>query len=221
MGTKESYLTFIKQTTFKCKHPKGLYECICGNTKEIAIGHVNTFHTISCGCKGSRKTVGERSKTHGLSGKHPLYGVWNGMKARCYDIKAEKYLVYGGVGVTVCDLWLHDFQSFYDWCISNGWKEGLQIDKDIKGNGMLYSPETCLIVTSKENNNNRTNNCIIDCNGVSKTLAQWSEETGIKSSTINARIKIHKWSVINALTKKPDYATNTKSHKQFRILAKG
>jgi hypothetical protein len=39
---------------------------------------------------------------------------------------------YGGIGVRMCQDWINDFMSFYNWAIVNGWKRGMQIDKDIK-----------------------------------------------------------------------------------------
>lgn len=214
METKISYLKFLKQTT-KGKHSKGLFKCVCGTEKEIALNHVRVLHTISCGCKSSRLTAGARSRTHGMTGKHPLYGIWNTMKARCYEPNSQKYKNYGAVGVRVCEEWIHDFKCFYDWCLKNGWKKGMQIDKDIKGNGLLYSPENCLLVTSKINNNHRTNNRIIEYNGKKQTLAQWSEDAGIKAGTIWSRIAKSKWNIKDALTTKPEYATNTTVYKEF------
>lgn len=195
-------LVFIKQTTFKCKHPKGIYKCFCGKEKEISISHVKSGHTKSCGCISSRNTIGERGKKHGFAGKnaHPLYNVWCSMKARCYDKNSTKYHVYGAVGVRICDEWINDFMAFYSWAINNGWKKGLQIDKDIKGNGFLYSPENCLVVTSKQNNNCRTNNHIIEYNGEKKTAPQWSILLGIRASTILSRINNYNWSIEKALT---------------------
>lgn len=212
---KISYLTFIKRTT-KGKHAKGLYRCICENEKEICIYHVNKLHTISCGCKSSRSTLGERNKTHGLAGKHPLYGVWNTIKSRCYNQSNKKYKNWGGSGITMCEDWKNNFVAFFDWCIGNGWRLGLQVDKDTKG-GKIYSPENCIITTSKENNNKRRNNFIIEYDGRKQTLSEWSSETGICGTTIRNRIEKHKWSIKDALYKTPDYATNTQKHKAFKI----
>lgn len=42
-----------------------------------------------------QQRVGE--VTHGLS-KHPLFDVWRGMIARCYNTDHPKYKDYGGTG---------------------------------------------------------------------------------------------------------------------------
>ena len=93
--------------------------------------------------------------THDLS-NHPLYRVWGGIKQRCYNPKNTAYPRYGQVGVTMCADWIADFKVFYTWAISNGWKPGLELDKDIlceaKGiSPKLYSPNTCQFITPREN----------------------------------------------------------------------
>lgn len=139
------------------------------------------------------------NEKHNLS-SHPLYSVWTDMKKRCYNKKAKSYPSYGKKGVVVCDLWVNSFKSFYDWALSNGWKEGLEIDKDTKGNGMVYSPDTCSIVTRKENMNCRTTSQNIEYNGESNTLSEWQDITGIEQGVLRDRIFRYKWSVERALT---------------------
>lgn len=119
--------------------------CDCGKIHTFLYGNFRRGHILSCGCNRTPKTV-----TYDY--KHPLYKIWIAMRARCYNLTDQYYYNYGGRGVRVCDEWNNSYQPFYDWCISNGWERGLFLDKDIKGSGMLYSPETCSIVTRTENN---------------------------------------------------------------------
>jgi hypothetical protein len=75
------------------------------------------------------------------------------MKQRCANPNNQKYKDYGGRGIKVCEEWLHDFQSFYDWAIANGYADGLSIDRiDVNGN---YCPENCRWVTMMEQRHNR------------------------------------------------------------------
>lgn len=88
--------------------------------------------------------------------KHPLYAIWNGIKQRCYSNKRKDYHKYGGIGVTMCDEWKYDSDSFIKWCIENGWRENLVVDKDIKCREMnisptIYSPETISFITTQKN----------------------------------------------------------------------
>lgn len=77
------------------------------------------------------------------------YSVWKGMLQRCYDKKTlKKFPTYKGC--VVCKEWLC-FQNFAEWFYLN-YIEGYTLDKDILGNGKLYSPETCCFVPNHINN---------------------------------------------------------------------
>tara|TARA_R110002049_G_C8858977_1_gene538029 strand:+ start:91 stop:618 length:528 start_codon:yes stop_codon:yes gene_type:complete len=79
----------------------------------------------------------------------PFYSRWVAMLRRCYsvDYKKKKKTYEDCYS---CDSWLL-FSCFKLWMETQDWK-GKELDKDIliKGNKM-YSPGTCLFVTTKEN----------------------------------------------------------------------
>lgn len=192
----KSRLTLIKRISGG-RIPIGLYLCICGNQKEIRMSSVNAGITKSCGCLQAENRHKTRFITHGLS-KHPIYRVWNAMKDRCYREKCDDYLDYGGRGVIVCDEWKDDFKAFYDWAIKNGWRKGLQIDKDIKAKelnveALIYSPERCVFVTPKNNSNARRSNRIIKYKGEEKSLTEWSDILGLKVHTLRATLERNNW----------------------------
>lgn len=117
------------------------------------------------------------SYKHGFAPKrekrHSLYTTWKGMRERCRREKHVQYKDYGGKGVVVCDDW-HDFRSFYQWAVSNGWQAGLQIDRiDSNGN---YCPENCRWVTPLENSANKQNLNFIEAWGDSKHLSAWARD---------------------------------------------
>lgn len=125
-------------------------------------------------------------------GRHPLLAVWAGMKARCYNVNNGAYHNYGGNGVTVCEEWIK-FKPFFKWALENGWKPGLQIDKDKlspQRNGKIYSPEYCCFLSQKENQNNRRNNVMVEYNGQLKTVSEWSEEKGIEYFLLHNRVEM-------------------------------
>ena len=84
-----------------------------------------------------------------------IYSVWHGMMCRCYNPNNKFYKTYGGMGCVVDAEW-HNFQNFAEWYERNrpeiADKIKHDLDKDIKFEGnKVYSKETCLIVTKKEN----------------------------------------------------------------------
>ena len=126
-------------------------ECDCGNKIILDFYKLKTQQK-SCGCYQDYRN------THGLS-KHPLYKIWDGIKYRCNYESSISYSRYGQRGVKLCDEWLNNFESFYNWAIKNNWEKGLQVDR--MDNNKNYSPDNCRIVTPKENSNNRRDNVYI------------------------------------------------------------
>jgi hypothetical protein len=78
----------------------------------------------------------------------PFYLRWIHMLRRCY---CQKYLKEHPTyqGCSVCEEWL-TFSNFKKWMEQQDW-EGKQLDKDILGDGKLYSPETCCFIDQATN----------------------------------------------------------------------
>ena len=88
---------------------------------------------------------------HGLC-SYKLNMAWRNMKYRCYNENGKYYKYYGGRGITVCGEWLN-LNTFIEWCLANGWKEGLFIDR-INNDGN-YEPDNCRFVTAQTNSCNQ------------------------------------------------------------------
>lgn len=83
------------------------------------------------------------------------------MKKRCYNQNALAYKWYGAKGIVVCEEWKHNFDAFYNWSMSHGYKKGLTIDRiDSTGN---YEPDNCRWTTQK----NQVINRGLQCNNTS------------------------------------------------------
>ncbi len=137
-----------------------------------------------------------------------IYNIWRSMRQRCNNPNCRKYPNYGGRGIVICDAWNESFESFHEWAIANGYKEGLTIDRvKVDGN---YEPSNCRWVTQKEQQNNRTNNRLLEFRGEQYTIGEWATITGIKLSTIWARLNSG-WSIEKALTTKA-----VAGHNQFK-----
>lgn len=94
---------------------------------------------------------------------HGLYLSYRDMKRRCYDTKCKTYKYWGGRGITVCDEWLNDYQSFAVWALNNGWQQGLTIDR-INSDGR-YEPLNCRWVDRREQSLNLRNTNLYECDG--------------------------------------------------------
>mgnify|MGYP003293053209 CR=1 FL=1 len=132
-----------------------LCRCDCGKSIRTTTSHLKCGHTTSCGCRKSEFGKATRfKKTHGLSYSR-LYRILRGMKNRCYNPNDPKYYLYGGRGIKICDEWLDDVKSFYDWAMSHGYDDKLTIDR-INCDGD-YTPFNCRWATILEQNRNRRN----------------------------------------------------------------
>lgn len=73
----------------------------------------------------------------------PYYRRWIGMVQRCHSERLQrKHPTY--TGVLVAEEW-RNFSSFREWMMRMPW-HGNELDKDILGDGRLYSKETCCFV---------------------------------------------------------------------------
>lgn len=179
--------------------------CDCGNNATVRQNNLLSGGTKSCGCMSSRHTIAERTKKHGISDRHPIYVSWIGMKERCHNPNNPSYSYYGARGIYVCDEWIHDFLSFYNWSLENGFQKGLSIDR-IDNDGP-YAPWNCRWATIQQQNHNRRSNIYIEYNGERKIIADWAREMGIQIPTLRLRL-LKGWSVEEALTIKPIVGNN-------------
>lgn len=73
---------------------------------------------------------------------HEGYQAWIHMIHRCYGESAKKYPTYSGVQVS--EHW-HNFMGFRAWWVT-AYVPGWCLDKDLLGDGSIYSPSTCIYV---------------------------------------------------------------------------
>jgi hypothetical protein len=126
-------------------------KCNCGGTIKIPSGRINKpYGPASCGCLRVKKLNINRANPtkHGLH-KHKLYAIYYGMLQRCYNSKSQRYKYYGSSGIAVCADWREGFLSFYEWAITNGYEDGLSIDR--LDSSEDYHPSNCEWVTVSEN----------------------------------------------------------------------
>ena len=144
-GKKIGHLTAIEPAQPINRRTAWKFKCDCGKEVVVELRNVVNGRVKSCGCY-RRKNTGKLNRKHGLQKtNHRLYNVWVGMRERCNNPNNTSYENYGGRGISVCDEW-NDFESFYEWAISNGYdKEAKRgdctLDRiDVNGN---YEPSNC------------------------------------------------------------------------------
>lgn len=143
-----------------------------------------------------------------MSKNRQLYICWKNIRQRCSNSNSKRYKYYGGKGIKVCNEW-DKYCEFEKWAISNGFVEGLTIDR-INVNGD-YEPNNCRWVDNYVQANNKTNNFLITYNNETKTIHQWAKIYNIKANTILMRLR-RGWNINRALTEKPFIGKNQTYH---------
>ena len=127
-----------------------------------------------------------------------LYHIWYGMLERCRNEKNRFFHRYGGRGIGVCKEW-NDYEAFSTWAMNHGYQDGLSIDR-INNDGD-YKPDNCRWVTAKQQHYN-TSQCRYETiDGVTKCIAEWAAEYGIRHGLVLHRLA-RGMSIVEALTKK-------------------
>lgn len=144
--------------------------------------------------------------------KKAIYMCYYSMINRCYNPKATGYENYGAKGVTVCEEWRNNYKCFYSWAINNGWKFGLQLDKDIipKKLGItqrVYCPEYCQFVTRKQNSREKVNSIKVVFEGEEHNLIDLCDLKGLDYSVVLQRY-YKKWPIELCLTRPTGLGTN-------------
>ena len=166
-----------------------LVECICGTVRSVRKDGLTSGSTKSCGC------TNRRNSTHNLS-KTKLYYTYQGIKRRCYNSKSEQFKNYGGRGIKMCDEWLNDSESFFEWSKRNGFSEELSIDR-INNDGD-YSPENCRWVDMRTQSRNKRTNVHVTYKGKTQLLVDWAKEKGMNRGTLSSRLNSG-WTLEDAL----------------------
>ncbi len=134
---------------------------------------------------------------HGLS-YNRFHRIWRAIVLRCAN---KSNPIYGGRGITVGwksfeEFFLDMNDSYLEHCELHG-EKNTSIDRiDVNGN---YSKDNCRWATRLEQNNNRRSNHMLEYQGKTQSLADWSREVGLTYDTIKLRVR-RGWSVEKVLS---------------------
>ena len=180
-------------------------QCECGLKKIVKGKNLINGATKSCGCM-LKEHVGNLNHSHGMSNTK-LYKKWQVMNTRCNNKNRDHAQWYMEKGIEVCEEW-RDFLNFYDWAMTNGYEDGLSIERIDINKG--YEPKNCKWIQLKEQAFNKSNTHWITFQGKTQSLTKWAEEIGISVTILKDRINRYKWDVERALTTPPRPAIKRK-----------
>lgn len=174
-----------------------LCQCDCGQTKRVDKGNLVQGRTSSCGCVTGDLISANRAR-HGharVNAASPEYRTWSGIKRRCLDEGDKSYLRYGGRGILLHPAWAESFEAFLE---AVGPRPSKEHSLDRIDNDGHYEPGNVRWATRIEQGNNKRTSVRITAHGETKTLAEWSRDTGVHIGTI--------WSRLHLLGKSPEEA---------------
>lgn len=184
-------------------------KCDCGRTKRVKAYSLRTGLIRSCGCLRSEKTA-LRHLQHG-DADSVEHIAWMAMIGRCENNRNTSFAEYGGRGIFVCNGWRQSYASFLA-DIGRRPTTGHSLDRIQVNGGYTCGhcdhckannhPANCRWATRTIQSRNRRISHFVSLDGISRTIAEWSEITGIKAPTIRRRLKSG-WTPQKALTIKP------------------
>lgn len=175
-------------------YSKPRWECVCscGTLCQVTSSNLATGHTTSCGCLHADMMRARRiyPKEHSAE-----YRIWRGLKQRAGSKQGKNSAWYNHIDVS------REWEESFDVFLRDmGKRPSPKHTVERLNNAIGYRRENCVWATAKTQANNRKTNHRIEFNGVTKTLAEWSEQTNIPAPTLLARLTRYGWSVEDALT---------------------
>lgn len=176
-------------------------KCDCEEMKVINPGDIKSGRVRSCGCLLRDTTRNRMTRYRHKKKDYPrLYGIFHGIKKRCYNKNEPRYKDYGGRGIKMCDEWLKSadgFDRFVDWALANGYTDEMSIDRvDVDGD---YSPDNCRWFTLQQQSLNKRQTRWVDYKGEHIQLMTLCKRLGVSYDTVHNRIYDRGWPVEKAI----------------------
>lgn len=188
-GQRYGRLTAVKRVALTDRHTKWLFNCDCGQETVVHLDAVRAGATRSCGCL-RREDIAVRSTTHGHKrGRRSTrtHRAWQHAKSRCLNPNDEKFPIYGGRGIRVCERWSNSFESFLadmGECPADHSIDRIDPDKG-------YEPSNCRWATTKQQARTRTDNVLVEFGGRRLILKDFAAEMGVNYKRLHNRMRHH------------------------------
>ncbi len=190
-GERYGILNVINFSGVKNGHKMYLCLCDCGNHINVRGSSIKSGNTVGCGCLKSDtwKTNLKSNATHKETvGKKVSveYECYHKIKGRCYNKNNNKYPLYGGRGIVMCDRWKTSFDNFL---IDMGRRpadcnsiERINVNEN-------YSPDNCVWANSKTQSRNKTTTVRLNIYGVLFCQKDLAKMLGITSGAVKYHLR--------------------------------
>ena len=206
-GQVFNQLKALEPTEQRTKDGNVIWKCVCLLCGEITyVSQKDLTRGWKKDCGSHKKESKPRKHGDAIGGRRTrLLNIHSLMLARCLNPKSTSYKYYGAKGITVCEEWKNDYNTFKMWALQNGYSDSLSLDRiDSDGD---YCPENCRWVTNYTQNNNKKNIKKYSFNGEEHSLSEWARKLGTTRDTLRSRIK-KGWSIEKTLSTPPSQANN-------------
>lgn len=198
---------FVLGFAGKIPRCKWFCKCDCGKIVLVSTDGIIRGQTRSCGCLLREKTI-RRNLKHGCGkrkDKTPEFTSWCSMRNRCMNGKGDDGRLYKDRGITICERW-NKFENFLE---DMGKRPDDTYSVDRIDNNGNYEPGNCRWATKQEQANNTRRNVLLEFNGKTQNVSQWTKELGFNLGVISKRLN-RGWSVELTLTT-PSMVSSKKS----------
>ncbi len=113
------------------------------------------------------------------------------MLRRCNNPEDKDYKYYGQKGISVCDEWMNNPDSFIKWSLNNGYKTGMTIERINTDKG--YSPDNCKYIPMSEQPKNTDRNVFIEYNGEIHIMSEVARMEGVSCEAIRKRLRRNRY----------------------------
>lgn len=168
--------------------------CECGVVVLVRRRNLVSGGTRSCGCLNQE--VRRSRATHGMT-RTPEYYSWIEARRRCLDRAHHKFHDYGARGITMFPVWADNFSAFLSYMGPR--PGGMSLDR-INNDGH-YEPGNCRWATPLVQARNTRQNRQVILGGVSRTISECGEISGLPRSTITSRLN-RGWSIEDAMSRR-------------------
>lgn len=184
VGTKYGRLVVLRSCEVRGRR-RWECRCSCGGLVTATSWEIRSGAVVSCGCKKKDHLL-SMTETHGDS-KSPEFKAWENMITRCENEGTFYFKHYGGRGIRVCKRWRESYEAFLEDMGRRPGK-GYSVDRFPNKDGD-YEPGNCRWATQKQQMRNTRITRMLTVDGETKSLAEWSEISGLDRGVIVYRLK--------------------------------